>query len=960
MQEDIYKFNNLFDYFYQNNNNLNDKNKIFLYDNAFNIITKINDTNLKEDILSKLIILFPKDVSLYSKLGLIYKNVNIQKSILWHNIGFNIDPMCEENTINLCILYFEKGMTKKIIEFKKSNLFNKLVENDTFLGIYSRCNFQELHYKNGINYLLKLIEKKTNYICFTKEEQLEKWKNYHDSGYVFCKLGEHEKSLQNTSTAVELANKFNLDITKKLLSFSNLIFFTQYSYYDNNTNYELHLKTNDYYLSNKQIAIKNEKKFKKNITNHKKPIVQPKIRIGYLSGDYKYHPIANFIIPILENYDKSKFEIFLYANQNNNEVIDLFTNLKLNIHYIINLTDDQVSELINVHKIDILFDLCGHSIMNRLGIFSLNVAPIQITYLGYPNTTGLNTMHYRITDHIADNDLTKQKYSETLLRVPKCFLLYKNVMDPVNRIPKKTDKTIILGAINKEEKNSKYAMFAWKEILRQCPNTKIMIKLETFDNNEERMEFYSKHLETTRDRIIIINKLQNKEYCEVFTKFDILLDTFPYSGTTTTCNTLHNSLPVVTLYHKDYHSHNVSSSILINASLPELVAYSMDEYINIVKQLVDNPSRIEQYKKVIGENFKKSMEPKKFMKYYEDALTQVYNQYYYNEPIQNTECDTPYFQEFIEKSKLGYDYSNVLITHKLDNTLQTRCDIDLIENINDITLPEIVPSTNSSNISNSVIFISVFDYGSIDLGINHLISLRNANIYNYMAYVTDDQSYQRLYSNGFNVTKIQIQDDDKHNSLFQGTQKNFGTKDFTEFSFLRYKIIHQELTKYEAVWYMDVDTVVLQDLNKYYDRYKNGKTKYDIIYQNDIHEINHCTGCVLYFSNPFTLKATQVIYNGMNSDIPDQHYTHNFLEKYGKSANIGLFETYEFPNGLLYFDKEDLIELSSKFNKEKQKYNNKSDKVVAFVHANWMVGINNKINVLKKKKLWFSKNQLNL
>lgn len=194
-------------------------------------------------------------------------------------------------------------------------------------------------------------------------------------------------------------------------------------------------------------------------------------------------------------------------------------------------------------------------------------------------------------------------------------------------------------------------MNAWKEILRQCSNTKLMIKIETFDNNEERMEYYTEHLETTPDRIII-NKLQNKEYNELFTKFDILLDTFPYSGTTTTCNTLYNSVPMVTLYNKDYHSHNVSASILSNASLSELVAYSVDEYVDIVKQLVNNPTRIDQYKRDIGSQFAKSMDPTVFMIDYESMLTNVYNKYYFDVPLsQDMPCGNAVFSEFMKKQK---------------------------------------------------------------------------------------------------------------------------------------------------------------------------------------------------------------------------------------------------------------------------------------------------------------------
>jgi predicted O-linked N-acetylglucosamine transferase (SPINDLY family) len=104
-----------------------------------------------------------------------------------------------------------------------------------------------------------------------------------------------------------------------------------------------------------------------------------------------------------------------------------------------------------------------------------------------------------------------------------------------------------------------------------------------------------------------------------------VLDTFPYSGTTTTCNALYNSIPVVTLYHKDYHAHNVSSSLLINAGLDELVCDDTNQYINLVKYLTINPVKIDEYKKTVGEKFKKSMNVHEFMVSYENILKDLHN-----------------------------------------------------------------------------------------------------------------------------------------------------------------------------------------------------------------------------------------------------------------------------------------------------------------------------------------------
>jgi hypothetical protein len=160
----------------------------------------------------------------------------------------------------------------------------------------------------------------------------------------------------------------------------------------------------------------------------------------------------------------------------------------------------------------------------------------------------------------------------------------------------------------------------------------MLIKLESFDNIEERRAYYQKELDIDSSRLEILPKLQNHDYDRLFTKFDILLDPFPYSGTTTTCNSLFNSIPVVTLYNKDYHSHNVSASILMNAQLPGLVAYSKEQYISIVKDLTENPDKLEDYKQEIRSKFQKSMNVKSFMTDYENELKTLYNDFFIQQP----------------------------------------------------------------------------------------------------------------------------------------------------------------------------------------------------------------------------------------------------------------------------------------------------------------------------------------
>ena len=126
------------------------------------------------------------------------------------------------------------------------------------------------------------------------------------------------------------------------------------------------------------------------------------------------------------------------------------------------------------------------------------------------------------------------------------------------------------------------------------------------------------------ERVIIIGKLDDVGYHKLFTMIDIVLDTFPYSGTTTTCNSLFNSLPVVTITKPNCHAHNVSASILTNMGLPELITSSETEYIDLVKELVASPERVDEYKRTTHRKFSESMNPGAFMEDYEGILKKVY------------------------------------------------------------------------------------------------------------------------------------------------------------------------------------------------------------------------------------------------------------------------------------------------------------------------------------------------
>jgi predicted O-linked N-acetylglucosamine transferase (SPINDLY family) len=567
-----------------------------------------NDTSIKESVLSKLIEIYPNEPAFYYYMGYSLKPLHPNKAFLFFKKSYEINPYNIENLIDYCDLLHEFGNSRKVLDLNEKTPFGDYLKDVRLLTVFVNCKYKEYYFKDLLKYLLYIIKEKSKIPAITYHDKEWKYSNYLNAGHIFSFLGDYDKASLYTEKAFDMCKKFNLNNKTKLDGLSNLLALEDYTYHDHNAHYIKCLQINELYPNKQRYSFNNKN--------------NDKIRLGYVSSDFSIHAVSNFILPILKNHNREHFEIYIFYNQK--FILEKYSDLNLYTYSIFKLSSEEAADLVNSFEIDILFDLNGYTENSRLDIFSLNPSPIQISFLGYPNTTGLKSIHYRITDKITDNIDSLQKYSEKLIKMPKCFLLYDSINQEHPVVPRKTKDTIILGSLNNEKKNSKELLETWKTILEKCPNTKLLIKLISYDDLFERQQFYMNKLNVSKDRLIMITKVDNDGYNKLFSMVDIVLDTFPYSGTTTTCNALYNSIPVVTLYHKDYHAHNVSSSLLINAGLDELVCDDTNQYINLVKYLTINPVKIDEYKKTVGEKFKKSMNVREFMVSYENILKDLY------------------------------------------------------------------------------------------------------------------------------------------------------------------------------------------------------------------------------------------------------------------------------------------------------------------------------------------------
>jgi predicted O-linked N-acetylglucosamine transferase (SPINDLY family) len=313
-----------------------------------------------------------------------------------------------------------------------------------------------------------------------------------------------------------------------------------------------------------------------------------RLRVGYVSPDFRRHSVAYFFEPLLASRDKSQVEVFCYADEiKRDETTD-----RLRAHAdfwrpITGKSDEDVAALVRADAIDVLIDLNGHLDNNRLLTFARRPAPVQVTYLGYPDTTGMAAMDYRLSDFVADPPgLADELHTERLVRLPNCAWCYR----PDDRAPTPArsagDGRTTFGCFNSAKKINAPLIALWAKLLRAAPESRLIIKdgQGTPSPAAPRIlgEFQRHGL---ADRVELLDfTLDPTAHLATYNRIDVALDTFPYHGTTTTCEALWMGVPVVTLLG-DRHLSRVGASLLRAVGLPDLIAQTAEEYVSIAARI---------------------------------------------------------------------------------------------------------------------------------------------------------------------------------------------------------------------------------------------------------------------------------------------------------------------------------------------------------------------------------------
>jgi predicted O-linked N-acetylglucosamine transferase (SPINDLY family) len=308
-----------------------------------------------------------------------------------------------------------------------------------------------------------------------------------------------------------------------------------------------------------------------------------RLKVGYVSPDFRNHPVGHAFLPLLAHHDRSRFEVIGYCDVRvPDRITERMRALVDQWQTIVHLDDAHLAERIRADRIDILVDLALHTAHNRMLVFARKPAPVQVTAFGMPATTGLATIDYRLTDPYLDPPgAGDELYSERSIRLPHSFWCYAEAEEapPVGGLPALGNGFVTFGCLNQFSKMSRGALELWVRILQAAPSSRLTLSAPP-----------GRHLEGVRalfragsvadQRLEVVAKTSRRRYFERFLGIDVGLDPFPYNGHTSTLDAVWMGVPVVTLAGRTAVGRG-GVSLLSNVGMPELIACTGEEYVEI-------------------------------------------------------------------------------------------------------------------------------------------------------------------------------------------------------------------------------------------------------------------------------------------------------------------------------------------------------------------------------------------
>ncbi len=333
-----------------------------------------------------------------------------------------------------------------------------------------------------------------------------------------------------------------------------------------------------------------------------------RLRIGYVSPDFRDHVVGRLIEPVLASHDRTQFEVFCYSNVIHPD--SLTQHLRAHAHTwrdVAQLDDQQLADQIRAEKIDIIIDLALHMSGGRMLTFARSPAPIQMTYLGYNAPTGLPAVDYRITDSVMEQASLSSLGSEQPLELPEVYWTYSppRGAPDVSPLPAARSGFVTFGSTNDFSKVNRDVITIWAQVLHAVPRSRLLMLLSGGERGNDYVPAAFATLDITPDRLLLHDRCSHQKFLELHHQIDILLDPFPYNGGVTSLDGLWMGVPLVTLALRLPVS-RAGATILTSLGLSKLIAHSPAEYVEIASNLASDTTKLAELRAGMSARMKRS------------------------------------------------------------------------------------------------------------------------------------------------------------------------------------------------------------------------------------------------------------------------------------------------------------------------------------------------------------------
>lgn len=557
----------------------------YIHSNLGNVLKEMGRLADAETSFRRAILLDPKSYIAHNNLGTIFEaQGRPTEAIAYYRQALDLNPKSHEAFCNLGVVLKDQGKFAEAqrcfeqalqlhpgLDAACTNLGSALKEQGRLneaVAVLLRALEINPHSHLALNNLGNTLKEQGKFTeavtCFQRSLKLEPESHlaHNNLGSALNELGRSDEALDCFRRALEIKSTFHPAL-------SNLLF---------TLNYQPNVDRAELFAQHRRFDTEFGQKYRDVITLHtndRNP--ERKLRVGFVSGDFREHPVANFIEPVFTSHSKENFEIFCYANQHVSDSTTARLESKVE-HWraVGGLTDDELADQIRRDRIDILVDLSGHTSKNRLLVFARKPAPIQVTMIGYMQTSGLSAMDYRITEERLDPIGTSEEYNtEKLVRMIYGAAPFQPPVDaPLpNELPALKNGYITFASFNNLAKVTPEAVDAWARILHALPTAKLLLVGRAGNTLIEDFEAHG----LTSERIIFQSRLPLKEFMALHHQVDFLLDTFPYNGGTTSLLAAWMGVPLITLAGETT-AGRAGAGLLTVLGLPELISTDADDY----------------------------------------------------------------------------------------------------------------------------------------------------------------------------------------------------------------------------------------------------------------------------------------------------------------------------------------------------------------------------------------------